>query len=97
MRAKRVAKGIHHAAEALAAESFDERACQTLMTAYAAGNRAEALRAYAACRKLFRDELGAEPSDQTARSSSAFFADPRRAHHYGLTTAQIATPVTMTV
>jgi DNA-binding SARP family transcriptional activator len=32
----------------------------------AAGNRAEALRVYATCRKLFRGELGAEPSEQTA-------------------------------
>jgi DNA-binding SARP family transcriptional activator len=60
--------GIQHAAEALAAEPFDEVACQTLMRAHAAaGNRAEALRVYAQCRKAFRDELGAEPSPQTAR------------------------------
>jgi DNA-binding SARP family transcriptional activator len=59
--------GIHHAAEALAAEPFDEIACQVLMRAHAAaGNRAEALRVYAKCRKLFRDELGAEPSEKTA-------------------------------
>jgi DNA-binding SARP family transcriptional activator len=32
----------------------------------AAGNRAEALRVFANCRKLFRDELDAEPSEQTA-------------------------------
>ena len=32
----------------------------------AAGNRAEALRVYATCRKLFRDRLGAEPSEKTA-------------------------------
>jgi DNA-binding SARP family transcriptional activator len=59
--------GIQHAAEALAAEPFDEVACQALMHAHAtAGNRAEALRVYADCRKLFRDELGADPSEQTA-------------------------------
>jgi DNA-binding SARP family transcriptional activator len=59
--------GIQYAADALAAEPFDERACQALMRAHAAaGNRAEALRVYATCRKLFRDELGAEPSEQTA-------------------------------
>jgi DNA-binding SARP family transcriptional activator len=59
--------GIQHAAEALAAEPFDELACQTLMRAHAAaGNRAEALRVYADCRKLFRDELGTEPSEKTA-------------------------------
>jgi len=58
--------GIQHAAEALAAEPFDELACQALMRAHAAaGNRAEALRVYSKCRKLFRDELGATPSPQT--------------------------------
>jgi len=31
-----------------------------------ARNRAEALRVYAECRRLFRDELGAEPSGKTA-------------------------------
>ena len=59
--------GIQHAADVLSAEPFDETACQALMRAHAvAGNRAEALRVYANCRKLFRDELGAEPSEQTA-------------------------------
>jgi DNA-binding SARP family transcriptional activator len=59
--------GIQHAADVLAAEPFDELACQALMRAHAAaGNRAEALRVYANCRKLFRDELGAEPSPQTS-------------------------------
>ena len=59
--------GIQHAADALSAEPFDEMACQALMRAHAvAGSRAEALRVYANCRKLFRDELGAEPSEQTA-------------------------------
>jgi SARP family transcriptional regulator, regulator of embCAB operon len=59
--------GIQHAADVLSAEPFDEMACQALMRAHAvAGNRAEALRVYANCRKLFRDELGADPSEQTA-------------------------------
>jgi SARP family transcriptional regulator, regulator of embCAB operon len=59
--------GIQHAAEVAAAEPFDELACQALMRAHAAaGNRAEALRVYAKCRKLFRDELGAEPTEKTA-------------------------------
>lgn len=59
--------GIQHAADVLSAEPFDEVACQSLMRAHAAaGNRAEALRVYADCRKLFRDELGVEPSEQTA-------------------------------
>jgi DNA-binding SARP family transcriptional activator len=59
--------GIQHAADVLSAEPFDEMACQALMGAHAAaGNRAEALRVYANCRKLFREELGAEPSERTA-------------------------------
>ncbi len=59
--------GIQHAADVLSAEPFDELACQALMRAHAAAdNRAEALRVYANCRKLFRDELGVEPSEQTA-------------------------------
>lgn len=70
--------GIQHAAEALAAEPFDELACQALMRAHAAaGNRAEALRVYATCRKLFRDELGAEPSEKTA---NVFLGILRGAH-----------------
>ncbi len=61
------ALAIQHAADAWSAEPFDEVACQTLMRAHAAaGNRAEALRVYATCRKLFREELGAEPSEQTS-------------------------------
>jgi DNA-binding SARP family transcriptional activator len=60
--------GIQHASDASAAEPFDEIACQTLMRAHAAaGNRAEALRVYATCRKLFCEELGAQPSPQTER------------------------------
>ena len=59
--------GIQHASEALANEPFDEMACQALMRAHAvAGNRAEALRVYANCRRLFRDELGADPSEKTS-------------------------------
>jgi SARP family transcriptional regulator, regulator of embCAB operon len=46
----------------------DEVACQALMRApAAAGNRAEALRVYARCRKLFREELGSEPSEKDGR------------------------------
>jgi SARP family transcriptional regulator, regulator of embCAB operon len=61
--------GIQHAEEAYAVEPFDEVACQALMRAHAvAGNRAEALRVFARCRRLFRDELGAEPSPQTTET-----------------------------
>ena len=31
------------------------------------GNRGEALRVFAKCRELFRDELGADPSQETER------------------------------
>ena len=59
--------GVHYASQVADAEPFDELACQSLMRAHAtAGNRAEALRVYARCRKLFRDELGTEPSEKTA-------------------------------
>jgi DNA-binding SARP family transcriptional activator len=59
--------GVFHAAEVVNAEPYDETAYQSLMIAHAAmGNRAEALRVYAQCRKLFRDELGSEPSEKTA-------------------------------
>jgi SARP family transcriptional regulator, regulator of embCAB operon len=68
--------GIQYASEVLAVEPFDEMACQVLMRAHAAaGNRAEALRVFANCRKLFRDELGAEPSQKT----SAVFLEILRA------------------
>lgn len=61
--------GIQHAGEAYEAEPFDEVACQALMRAHAAaGNRAEALRVFARCRRLFREELGAEPSEQTTQT-----------------------------
>jgi DNA-binding SARP family transcriptional activator len=59
--------GIQYATDVLSVEPFDEMACQALMRAHAvAGNRAEALRVFADCRKRFREELGVEPSEQTA-------------------------------
>jgi DNA-binding SARP family transcriptional activator len=73
--------GIQYAADVSQAEPFDELACQALMKAHAsAGNRAEALRVYARCRKLFRDELGAEPSEKTA----AVFLKILRARYPGI-------------
>ena len=48
-------------------EPFRETGWQQLMLAHAgAGNRAEALRAYAECRALLEKELGVAPSSQTA-------------------------------
>lgn len=51
---------------AVEAEPFRETAHQHLMRAHAAaGNRADALRAYERCRGLLADELGVSPSPQT--------------------------------
>ena len=47
-------------------EPFRETAYQLLMKMHAAGgDRAEALRVFAKCRELLRDELGVSPSPQT--------------------------------
>ena len=51
---------------AIEAEPFRETAHQHLMRAHAAaGNRADALRAYERCRCLLAEELGVSPSPQT--------------------------------
>lgn len=57
---------IQHAQEMLALDPFKETAYQLLMKMHAAaGDRAEALRVFAKCRELLRDELGVSPSPQT--------------------------------
>ena len=57
---------IQHAAEMVALDPFKETAYQLLMKMHAAGgDRAEALRVFARCRELLRDELGVSPSPQT--------------------------------
>jgi SARP family transcriptional regulator, regulator of embCAB operon len=57
---------IQHAAEMVRLEPFRETAYQLLMKMHAAaGDRAEALRVFAKCRELLRDELGVSPSPQT--------------------------------
>ena len=57
---------IQHAAEMVQLEPFRETAYQLLMRMHAAaGDRAEALRVFARCRELLRDELGVSPSPQT--------------------------------
>ncbi len=54
------------ALEAIALEPYRESGYRRLMHAHAAaGNRAEALRAYDRCRRLLADELGAYPSPET--------------------------------
>jgi DNA-binding SARP family transcriptional activator len=57
---------IQHAAEMVQLDPFRETAYQLLMKMHAAaGDRAEALRVFARCRELLRDELGVSPSPQT--------------------------------
>jgi SARP family transcriptional regulator, regulator of embCAB operon len=57
---------VEAARDALVVEPFRETAWQLLMRAHAAaGNTAEALRAYERCRSLIADELGVNPSPQT--------------------------------
>ena len=57
---------IQHANEMVQLEPFRETAYQLLMRMHAAaGDRAEALRVFAKCRELLRDELGVSPSPQT--------------------------------
>jgi len=57
---------IQHAAEMIQIDPFKETAYQLLMKMHAAaGDRAEALRVFAQCRELLRDELGVGPSPQT--------------------------------
>ena len=67
---------IQYTTEILEVEPFRETAWQQLMRLHAGmGNRAEALQAFARCRELLRDELGASPSPQT----EAVFLDILRA------------------
>lgn len=57
---------VQHATEMIELEPFRETAYQLLMKMHAAaGDRAEALRVFAKCRALLRDELGVSPSPQT--------------------------------
>ncbi len=56
------------AAELVALEPFREASHRALIAAHqAAGDAAEAARAYDACRRLLRDELGVDPSPETER------------------------------
>ena len=57
---------VQAAKEVVSLEPFRETGWQRLMRVHhAAGNRAEALRAYEQCRKLLTEELGTDPSPQT--------------------------------
>jgi DNA-binding SARP family transcriptional activator len=57
---------VDAARDAVELEPFRETSHQLLMRAHtAAGNTAEALRAYERCRSLIADELGVDPSPAT--------------------------------
>jgi DNA-binding SARP family transcriptional activator len=62
------ALAVQYAAEIIELEPFQEAGYRHLMQMHAEmGNRGEALRVFGRCRELFRDELGADPSQQTER------------------------------
>src|SRR5262249_58918228 len=66
LRSGDAAEAVKWAEQAIALEPFRETGYRRLMEAHvAAGNRAEALRAYERCRRLLADELGAYPSPET--------------------------------
>jgi DNA-binding SARP family transcriptional activator len=57
---------IQYAGEMIELEPFQETGYRHLMHLHAQrGNRAEALRVFGRCRELFREELGASPSQET--------------------------------
>jgi SARP family transcriptional regulator, regulator of embCAB operon len=58
---------VRNAEDAIALEPFRERTHQLLMRVHAAaGNPAEALRAYDRCRRLLAEELGVNPAAETS-------------------------------
>lgn len=62
------ALAVQYAKEIIDLEPFQETGYRHLMQMHAAmGNRGEALRVFAKCRELFKDELGADPSKETER------------------------------
>jgi SARP family transcriptional regulator, regulator of embCAB operon len=62
------ALAVQYASEIIELEPFKETGYRQLMLMHAQmGNRAEALRVFGRCRELFRDELGADPSQETQR------------------------------
>jgi SARP family transcriptional regulator, regulator of embCAB operon len=66
-RAGRYPLAVRTAEQAIRLEPFREQAHQLLMRAHtAAGNPGEALRAYDRCRRLLAEELGVDPTPETA-------------------------------
>jgi DNA-binding SARP family transcriptional activator len=62
------ALAVQYATEIIDLEPFQETGYRHLMQMHAEmGNRGEALRVFGKCRELFREELGADPSQETER------------------------------
>ena len=62
------ALAVQYATEMIELEPFHETGYRHLMKLHAQmGNRGEALRVFGRCRELFREELGADPSQETER------------------------------
>jgi DNA-binding SARP family transcriptional activator len=62
------ALAVQYAAEIIDVEPFQETGYRHLMQLHAQmGNRGEALRVFGKCRELFKEELGADPSEETER------------------------------
>jgi DNA-binding SARP family transcriptional activator len=62
------ALAVQYATEIIELEPFQETGYRHLMPMHAQmGNRGEAVRVFGKCRELFRDELGADPSQETER------------------------------
>ena len=71
---------VQYATEIIEREPFQENGYRHLMQTHAQmGNRGEALRVFGKCRELFRDELGANPSQETER----VFLEILRAGNHG--------------
>ena len=62
------ALAVQYATEIVDLEPFQETGYRHLMQMHAGmGNRGEALRVFGKCRELFKEELGADPSQETER------------------------------
>lgn len=71
---------IEAAEQVVAADPLRESGWVVLMQAHAsAGRRAEALRAYARCRRVLREELGVEPSAATQQAHLSLLQEHRPA------------------
>ena len=68
MRAGKVARALEAALSAVRAEPLRESAHRVLIRVHLAeGNRGEAIRQYELCRRLLRERLGVEPTEQLER------------------------------